>query len=100
MLHHDHAFGFMPFERIHLNQAKRGFGALFCRMITSLILFIVSFPKSSLSSPSRFAGLFYCCSLLITVFTSLTVVNMWGGNERFRGHELRIRYYDLNYSRI
>ncbi len=25
MLHHDHAFGFMPFERIHLNQAKRGF---------------------------------------------------------------------------
>ncbi len=34
-------------------------------------------------SPSRFAGLFYCCSLLITVFAFLTVVNMWGEMKYF-----------------
>ncbi len=33
-------------------------------------------------SPSRFAGLFYC-SLLITVFASLTVVNVWGEIKDF-----------------
>ncbi len=49
---------------------------LFFQMVTNLILFIGSFPETSLS---KFAGLFYCCSLLITVFASLTVVNMWGG---------------------
>ncbi len=68
-------------------------------MITNLILFIVSFPKSSLSHPLD-SQVYFIVVILITVFTSLTVVNMWGGNERFRGHELRIRYYDLNYSRI
>ncbi len=34
-------------------------------------------------SPSRFAGLFYCCSLLITVFASITVVNVWGEMKDF-----------------
>ncbi len=82
-------------ERIHLNQAVCGF-VLFFRMVTNVI-FIVSFPKSS---PSRFAGLFNC-SLLISVFASLTVVNVcvWGegvGDERFHGHYLRICYCDLN----
>ncbi len=45
------------------------------------VIFIDSFPKSSVS-PSRFAGLFYC-SLLITVFASLTVVNVWGEMKDF-----------------
>ncbi len=51
-------------------------------------------------SPSRFAGLFYCCSLLNHCFRTYYCGKRVGGNERFRGHELRIRYYDLNCSRI
>ncbi len=100
MLHHDHAFGFMPFERIHLNQAKH---VALCSVLPDdheFNIIYCFFSQILTVSPSRFAGLFYCCSLLITVFTSLTVGKHVGGNERFRGHELRIRYYDLNYSRI
>ncbi len=51
-------------------------------MITSLILFIVSFPKSSLSHPLD-SQVYFIVVILITVFTSLTVVNMWGEMKDF-----------------
>ncbi len=72
---------------------------LFFRMVTNLILFIVSFPKSSLSHPldSQVYLLFFTFNHCFRIYYCGKRV---GGNERFRGHELRIRYYDLNCSHI
>ncbi len=65
---------------------------LFFRMVTNLILFIVYFPKSSLSHP-----LDSQVYLLLFTFNHCFRISYCGkrvgGNERFRGHELRIRYY-------
>ncbi len=59
-------------------------------------IFIVSFPKSSLSHPLDSQVYF----IVVHCFRISYCGKRVGGNERFRGHELRIRYYDLNFSRI
>ncbi len=79
MLHRDYAFAFMLFDTFTF-KAMHGF-VLFCRLVTSFQEFnniYCFFSQILVVSPSNLAGLFYCHSLLITVFASLTVVNMWG----------------------
>ncbi len=65
-------------------KAIRGF--VFCfagwsQISTNLMIFIVSFPKSSQSHP--LISQVYCHSLLITDFASLIVVNMQGEMKEF-----------------
>ncbi len=55
--------------------------AMFCRLVMSFQEYnnIYCFFSQILTvSPSNFTGLFYCCSLLITVFASLTVETCGG----------------------
>ncbi len=97
MLHRDMLFDSC---RAHtFKSAICGFVFCFFRMVTNLILFIVSFPKSSPSHPldSQVILLLFTFNHCFHIFYCGKRV---GGNERFRGHELRIRYYDLNCSRI
>ncbi len=81
MLHRDHVF-FIHAERIHLNQAYAALCSVFPNGHEFNIIYCI-FSQILTLSPSRFAGLFYCCSLLITVFASLTVVNVWGEMKDF-----------------
>ncbi len=73
---------FIHAERIHLNQAICGLCSVFPDGHEFNIIYCF-FSQILTVSPSRFAGLFYCCSLLITVFASLTVLNVWGEMKDF-----------------
>ncbi len=99
MLYRDHAF-LIHAERIHLKSSHMRLCVLFFRMVTNFILFMGSFPKYSLSYPLDSKIYFIVVLFLNHRFHISNCGKLVGGNKRFCGHELRIRYYDLNCSRI